>query len=224
MSRPVKVIRGANFAYPWSERADFYSPKMVRIMIGVSALLVLSLVAFPFVLKTQENGILLQQGLANASANALRIQVEAAAPLLQTKALLDSIKTDLDIRVGLRQQIGDADYPADLLLLHLSEIVPDEIILTGLAVLPPATRSVAGRTGNTAQGEETPEEILNSYTLTINGTARNAEIFETFFRAVEQSPLFYRPDQVVRVLERTLSFTITCQLPGSGAEITGEGG
>ena len=224
MSKPVKVIRGANFAYPWSERADFYSPKMVRLMIGISAILVLSLVALPFVLKNLENGILLQQGLVNANANALRIQLDAAGPMLQTKALLDSIKADLDTRIGLRQQIVNADYPADLLLLHLSEIVPDDVILTNLSVLPPATRSVAGRTGNAAQGEETPEEILNSYTLTISGTAQNADIFNRLFYAVEQSPLFYRPGQVVRPLETTLSFTITCQLPGSGAEITGEGG
>ncbi|MFC1627504.1 hypothetical protein ACFL3H_00140 [Gemmatimonadota bacterium] len=222
MSKPAKVIRGANFAYPWSERADFYSPKMVRLMIGVSALLVLALVALPFVLQNLERGVLFEQGEVNANANALRIQAEAAAPIMETKALLDSIRADLEIRVGLRQQILNADYPADRLLLHLSEIVPDGIILTNLAVQPPDTRAV-GRAGSAAQGVEIPEEIVPTYTLTINGTVQNADIFNAFYAAVQQSPLFYRPEQTVRVLERTLSFTITCRLPGSGAEITGEG-
>ncbi len=223
MSKPVKVIRGANFAYPWSERADFYSPKMVRLMIGVSALLVLALVALPFVLKNLERGILFERGMVNANANVLRIQVEAAAPMLQTKTLLDSIMADLVTRVDLRQQIVKADYPADLLLLHLSEIVPGGIILTNLTVQPPATRAV-GRPGTVTQGEEIPEEILNSYTLTINGTAQSADTFNTFYEAVEQSPLFWRPVQTFRPVETNISFTITCRLPGSGVEITGEGG
>ncbi|MFC1500501.1 PilN domain-containing protein [Candidatus Zixiibacteriota bacterium] len=223
MSKPAKVIRGANFAYPWSERADFYSPRMVQLMIGISALMVLALVALPFILNNLERGVLLQRGEVNANANALRMQVDAAAPMIETKALLDSIRADLNTRVGLRQQIMMADYPADRLLLHLSELVPDGIILTNLTVQPAATRTV-GRPATATGGEEIPEEIENTDSITIIGSAQNADTFNTFFRAVEQSPLFWGPTQVVRPLETTLSFTISCRLPGSGVEITGEGG
>ncbi|MFC1595309.1 hypothetical protein ACFL3X_00135 [Gemmatimonadota bacterium] len=223
MSKAAKVIRGANFAYPWSERADFYFPGMVRVMIGASALLVLALVALPFVLKNLEQKILFERGSVNETANTLRIQVEAAAPILETKALLDSIKADLDIRIYLRQQIDGANYPVDRLLLHLSELVPDGILLTNIAVQPPATRT-AGRPGTVTPGGEIPEELLSSYTLTINGTVQNAETFTAFFEAVEQSPLFWGPGYTIVPLETTLSFTLTCRIPGTGVEITGEGG
>lgn len=223
MNRAARVIRGANYAYPFSERADYFSPRMVRLMIGVSALLVLALVALPFVLKNLEREVLGERGIVNENANTLRLQAEAAAPILETKTLLDSIKADLDIRIGLRQQITTADYPTDLLLLHLSELVPDGIVLTNITVQPPDTRT-AGRPGTVAQGEETPEEIQISYTLTIIGTAQNANTFTAFFDAVDQSPLFWGPRQTFRPVETTISFTITCRIPGTGIEITGESG
>lgn len=223
MKRAARVIRGANFAYPFSERADYFSPRMVRLMIGVSALLVLALVALPFVLENLEREVLNERGIVNETANTLRLQAEAAAPILETKALLDSIRADLETRIGLRQQIADADYPTDLLLLHLSERVPDGIVLTNITLLPTAART-AGRPGAVTQDEELPEEVQNSYTLTIIGSAQDASTFTTFFDAVVQSPLFWEPRQTFRPVETTILFTITCRIPGTGIEITGESG
>ena len=39
MKKQARILRGVNFAFPHSERDQFYTPRQVRILIGVSAFL-----------------------------------------------------------------------------------------------------------------------------------------------------------------------------------------
>jgi len=223
MKNTSRVIRGANFAYPWSERADYFSPRKVKLLIGISATVVLALVALPFLLRDLEVNVLRERGLANVYANTQRLAAAEAAPILARKALLDSLRANLDIRINLRNQITEADYPVDRLLLHISELVPDDLHLTTITIQPPSGRP-GSRPAALTQTEEIPEEIQIALTITIGGSAGNSDILTTFYNAIDQSPLFYGRTGTLQVRETTLDFTMSCFLPGTGVEITGEGG
>ncbi len=223
MKNASRVIRGANFAYPWSERADYFSPRKVQLLIGISAIMVLALVALPFLLRDLERNVLRERGLANVYANTQRLAAAEAAPILARKAVLDSLMANLGIRINLRNQIDDADYPVDRLLLHISELVPDDLHLTNITIQPPSARQDT-RLAALTQNEEIPEEIQIAYTITIEGSAGNSDILTGFYNAIDQSPLFWGRTDSIQPRERTLDFTINCYLPGTGFEITGEGG
>ncbi len=218
----AKVIRTANFAFPYSERDQFYSPRTVQMMVAVSSLMVLALVLLPFHLKRLEQGEYLNRAETTSITDAMRLQVDQAAPLLARKATLDSIKTDLETRINMHRNIENIDYAVDRLLLHLAELVPDGIILTYVEMRPP-TRSESGRPGLTRTAAGLPEELQSAFTLSMEGTARNAETLSRFQRSMENSPLFYKPEQSFNILGSGLSFRISTRLWGSGAALEGGG-
>jgi len=222
VKRPARIVRGANFAYPYSERSNFYSPRTVRLLIGVSAIAVLALVALPFYLEYLEQRIIEQRTAISLEASASEIRLQEVMPILRRKDFLDSLQLVLDTRVGLRRQIGTTDFAMDRLLLHISEIIPDGVVLTTINIAPPE-RQRAGRPGQTRQGDELPEELQNASVLTLSGTARNATILEEFERELNRSPLLYEPNRQVTVLENSLRFDFTSRVPGTGIELGGEG-
>lgn len=222
MIERAQIIRGANFAYPYSERGDYYTPKTVRLLIAISFCIVVMLVMLPFLLRYLESSVYARRGGVTAEANTMRLQFEEAAPVLNQKAFLDSVKADIDARVNLRSTIEAADYRADRLLLHISELVPDGIVLTSINMQPPDRRTT-GRLGTVSQTEELPEELKDTFLLNLEGTARNSNALTGFMRALDQSPIFYRPTQRITPLENSLVFRVSCRLPGSGVSVEGGG-
>ncbi len=218
----AKVVRTANFAFPYSERDQFYSPKIVQMIVAVSSLIVLALVLLPFYLKRLEQSEYLKRTETTTITDVMRLQVDQAAPLLGWKATLDSIKTDLETRINMQRNIQNIDYAVDRLFLHLSELVPDGIMLTFVEMRPQA-RSQSGRPGVTKAEDNLPEELQSAFTLSLEGTARNAETLSRFQRIIENSPLFYKPEQSFNTLGSGFSFTISTRLWGSGASLEGGG-
>lgn len=218
----ARMIRAANFAYPYSERDQFYSPRTVKLLVGVSFAIVLALVLLPFYLQRLEQAEYLKRGEITNLTDAMRLQVEAASPLLERKAMLDSIKADLEARVAMRRNIEAVDYAVDRLLLHLAELVPEGIVLTYLEIRP-SSRSEAGRPGLSGTAADLPEELKTASVLVLEGTARTAETLSRFHSSMENSPLFFRPEQTFNILGSGLSFSIETRLWGSGATFEGEG-
>ena len=225
MSGPkgAKIIRGANFAHPWSERDQFYSPATVRILLVVSGVVVLLLVALPFYLDYLREGELDRRSDLVAEATVMSRQADALDPVLRRYAVLDSVRIELQARVSLLRTVRDVDYPLDRLLVHIGELAPEGLVLDYLEVRPPS-RSQAGRPGLTGPNTELPDGIRSSYLLTLRGTAQRAEVLTRFTEAMTRSPLFYDPQSTPNVLpEGGLSFTINARLPGSGERLEGEG-
>lgn len=218
----ARVVRTANFAYPYSERDQFYPPRTVKLLVAISFLAVLVLVLLPFYLQRLEQMEYLKRGEVTNLTGAMRLQVDQAVPLLARKTMLDSIKNDLEARVTMQRRIEAVDYSVDRLLLHLAELVPDGIILTNLEMRPSA-RGGAGRPGLSGVEADLPEELQSAFILTLEGTARNAETLSRFHRSMGNSPLFYRPEQSFNILGSGLSFRITTRLWGSGATMMEEG-
>ena len=214
------MIRKANFAFPYSERDQFYSPRTIQLMVAVSSLIVLVLVLLPFYLKRLEQGEYLKRTEITSIIDIMRLQVDQAAPHLGRKATLDSIKTDLETRINMHGNIENIDYAVDRLLLHLSELVPDGIMLTFVEMRPQAS-SQSGRPGLTRAEDSLPEELQSAFTLTLQGTARNAVTLSRFQLTLENSPLFYKPEQSFNTLGSGFSFTISTRLWGSGATFEG---
>ncbi|MFO7769064.1 MAG: hypothetical protein R6W82_08960 [bacterium] len=224
MSRGAKIIRGANFAHPWSERDQYYSPATVRILLGVSVIVVLLLVALPFYLDHMREVELDRRSDLVAESTVMSRQAEALAPVLRMRAVLDSVRTELQARVNMLEAVRKVDYPFDRLLVHIGELIPDGLVLTGLEVRPPA-RSQAGRPGLTGGDTALPSELQDAYVLTLRGTAQRAEILTRFTEVMTRSPLFFEPRSQPNVHpEGGLSFTISARLPGSGGRLEGEGG
>ena len=218
----ARVIRGANFAYPYSEREGYFYPRTVKQIIAISFIIVMALVALPFYLRRLEAMEYVERGEITNQTSQMRLLVDAAAPMLERKAMLDSIKAGLDARVTMQSNIEAIDYAADRLLLHLAELVPDGIILTYLEMRP-STRTEAGRPGLSGPEAELPEELQSAYILSIVGTARNAETLSRFHSSMDNSPLFFRPTQSFNIEGSGLSFRINCRLWGSGATLEGGG-
>ncbi len=216
----AKEIRTANFAFPYSERDQFYSPSTIQMMVAVSSLIVLSLVLLPFYLNRLEQIEYLKMEDATSLSDDMRLQVDQAAPLLEQNALLDSIKIDLETRINLHSNIENIDYPVDRLLLHLSELVPYGIVLT-YVVIRPQTRSISGRPGLTSSEDSIPEELESAYILTLEGTALNAVTLSRFQSTLENSPLFYNPDQSFNTMGSGFSFSISTRLWGSSNILEG---
>jgi Tfp pilus assembly protein PilN len=221
--KAARVLRGANFAYPWSERHEYYSPAQVRVLVAISASIVLALLVVPFYLqqltRTEQREMIALASLVGS----LRNRAEAADPILARRALLDSIKTELESRVGLVREAAQTDYPVDRLLLHLSEIVPDGILLTAVDISPPAAERRTGRQPPGVQTPGLPEGLQQAFVLTLSGTARNADIMIALREALMQSPLLQNVVQSESVVDSGFSFRITCRLPGSGIRLGGTG-
>lgn len=222
MNRQVRIVRGVNFAFPHSERDQFYTPRQVRLLIGVSALVVIILVALPFFLQKLETNEVRKRNIVAGETEILRREVDAAAPVLARKATLDSIYNALNARMAFRQRIEASDYRVDRLLVHLAEITPEGIVLTTVTLEPPSAQR--GRPGRTGVDPELPEELVKASMLTIKGTARNSTTFSNFTRTLENSPLFYAPQQSYDYMGSTINFTVTTRLPGSGVALTKEEG
>lgn len=218
----VKMIRTANFSFPYSEKDQFYSPRTIQLMVAASSLIVLVLVLLPFYLKRLEHSEYLKRTETTSITDVMRLQVDQAAPLLGWKVTLDSIKTDLETRINMRRNIQNIDYAVDRLFLHLSELVPDGIMLTFVEMRPQA-RSQFGRPGVSRAEDDFPEELQSAFTLSLEGTARNAETLSRFQRIMENSPLFYKPEQSFNTLGSGFSFTVSTRLWGSGASLEGGG-
>jgi len=216
----AKEIRTANFAFPYSERDQFYSPRTIQMMVAISSLIVLALVLLPFLLERLEQAEYLKRTEITTNTDTMRLQVDQSAPLLARKATLDSIKADLENRINMQANIGNTDYAVDRLLLHLSELVPEGIILNQVEIRP-QTRSAAGRPGMTTTENDLPEELQTAFSLILHGSAINAVTLSRFQNTLENSPLFYRPDQSFNTLGSGFSFTITTRLWGSGATLEG---
>ena len=220
--KQARIVRSANFAYPWSERNQFFSPGKVRLLVAVSALVVLSLIALPFYLQYLTRAEQSQTIQLAAIVSSLRQRAEATEPVLARKALLDSLKRDLEARVSLLQAVGRTDYPIGRMLLHLSEIIPDGVVFTSIDISPPeAERRTARRP---APGTQTPgvaEAVQRLFTLRLEGAARNSEALTALRRALENSPLLQGVEQSENLLDTGFSFRITARLPGSGAQLGG---
>lgn len=223
MSNGIKIMRGANFAHPWSERDQYYSPATVRMLLAVSAVVVVLLVALPFYLDHLREVELDRRSELVAEATAMSRQAEALAPVLRRQAVLDSVRADLQTRVALLGQVRRVDYPFDRLLVHIGELVPDGLVLDVLEVRPPG-RSQGGRPGLSGGTAELPPGLQAAYILTLRGSTQRAEVLTRFIEAMTRSPLFHGPQSTPNVLpEGGLSFTITTRLPGSGQKLEGEG-
>ncbi len=222
MKKQARILRGVNFAFPYSERDQFYTPRQVRILIGVSALVVLLLVALPFFLQRLEMNKVTQRGDVFVKTEIIRRQVDEAAPVLARMATLDSIRNALNTRMSLRQRIEASDYRVDRLLVHLAEIVPEGIVLTRVTLEPPSVQR--GRPGRTGVDPELPEELAKASVLTIMGIARNSSTFSSFTRSLENSPIFHTPQQKYDYIGSGINFTVTTRLPGSGVPLSGEEG
>lgn len=214
----ARVIRGANFAYPYSERHEFYSPRIVRILVGISGMVVILLVLLPFYLQ-----YLRQQTLQRATENtallaATRYRAEQARPVIRQMAYLDSIKQLLDARLELYSRVEAVEYRMDRLLLHITDIMPDGAVLSSIDIRPPQQRR-GGRAIRATETEDVPEELQNALVVTLNGSARNSEVLSSLREAMNGSPLFDAVKQDVTVLEQGISFTLTARLPGSGASL-----
>jgi len=217
-----RVIRMANFAYPWSERHEFYSPGKVRLLVAVSALIVLGLIALPFYLQYLTRTEQSQTIQLAAIVSSLRQRAEATEPVLARKALLDSLKRELQARVDLMQGVEQTDYPIERLLLHFTEIIPDGVVFTSIDISPPeAERRTARRP---APGTQTPgvaDAVQRFFTLRLDGSARNSNALTALRRALENSPLLQAVEQSENLLDTGFSFRITARLPGSGAQLGG---
>lgn len=221
--KAARILRSANFAYPWSERHEFYSPAWVRGLVAISAFIVLALLVLPFYLQQLTRGEQREMITLASLVGSLRERAADADPVLARKALLDSIKGELVERVALVREAGLTDYPVDRLLLHLSEIVPDGILLTTVDISPPAAERRTGRRPTGVQTPALPEGLQQAYVLTLNGTARNADIMIALREALQQSPLLQNVEQSENVVDTGFSFRITCRLPGSGTRLGGTG-
>lgn len=228
MSPRARVVRTVNFAFPWSERDQYFMPGTVRILVGASALIVLLLVALPFYLQQRTRAENDKRGDLTIISSTLRGDLEGVAPVLVVKARLDSLQAALEERVTLYSSIAATDYPVDRLLLHLAEILPEGMVLNALSVKP-FQASQGGRAGLQPQtAADLPEEVKNLWVLTLQGTTRNAPAITTLVEKLRDSPLFYLPQQQsvnpVAGTARDLTFTITARLPGSGNKLEAGGG
>jgi Tfp pilus assembly protein PilN len=194
----AQVIRGANFAHPYSERHEFYSPRTVKILVGISGLIVLLLNANTELLNTT------------------RLRAEQARPVIAQMTYLDSIKQALNARTELYTHVASVEYRMDRLVLHISDIVPDGAVLTAIDVRPPQQRQ-GGRVIRAGETQDVPEELQDTLILTLNGAALNSEVLRELREAMVESPVFDLVQQSVSVLEEGLSFVLTARLPGSGA-------
>ncbi len=223
MSGGAKIIRGANFAHPWSERDEYYSPGTVRMLLAVSGLVVVLLVALPFYLDHLRETELDRRSDLVAEATMMSRQADTMAPVLRRNAVLDSVRTQLQARVALLNRVRQVDYPLDRLLVHIGELIPDGMVLTGLEVRPPG-RTQGGRPGLTGGAADLPPEVRDAYIMTLRGTALLAETLTRLTEAMTVSPLFHDPRSTPNVLpEGGLSFSIMARLPGSGRRLEGEG-
>lgn len=221
--KAARVVRGANFAFPWSERHEFYTPAQVRLLVAISAFIVLALLVLPFYLQQVTRSEQREMIVLASLVGSLRQRAEAADPILARQALLDSLKAELEGRVGLVRETAQTDYPVDRLLLHLSEIVPDGILLTAVDISPPAAARRTGRRPTGVQTPELPDELQQAFVLTLSGTARNADIMIALREAMLQSPLLENVEQSENVVDSGFSFRITCRLLGSGTRLGGTG-
>jgi Tfp pilus assembly protein PilN len=221
--KAARVMRGANFAFPWSERHEFYSVTRIRVVVAVSAFIVLSLLVLPFYLQQMTRNEQREMIDLVSLVGSLRTSAEAAEPVLARRALLDSVKTELEDRVRLVREAAQTDYPVDRLLLHISEIIPEGILLTAVDISPPAAQRRTGRQPAGVQTPELPEGLQQAFVLTLSGTARNADIMISLREALMHSPLLLNVAQSENVVDTGFSFRITCRLPGSGLRLGGTG-
>jgi hypothetical protein len=219
----AKIVRGANFAYPYSQRDEFYSPKTVKLLLAVSGMVVLLLMILPFYLKHLEAQTRAETNEMSLLVAAARSLAESTQPVTNQMNFLDSLKVVMEERVALYDRVKSVEYRFDRLLLHLAESVPDGVVLNSIDVRPPAG-GVGGRSIRGAVVEEIPEELRNLLVLTLTGSARNAGSLRNLREAMEDSPLFDALAQTETVLDQGISFTITARLPGSGATLAEEGG
>jgi Tfp pilus assembly protein PilN len=212
----AQVIRGANFAHPYSERHEFYSPRTVKILVGISGLIVLLLVLLPFYLQHLRQETLGEQNANTELLNTTRLRAEQARPVIAQMTYLDSIKQALNARTELYTHVASVEYRMDRLVLHISDIVPDGAVLTAIDVRPPQQRQ-GGRVIRAGETQDVPEELQDTLILTLNGAALNSEVLRELREAMVESPVFDLVQQSVSVLEEGLSFVLTARLPGSGA-------
>lgn len=221
--RVAQIVRGANFAYPYSERDEFYSPGTVKLLIAVSGVVVVLLVLLPFYLQHLKGKTQAETQEMVTLVAAARSLARRAEPVINQINFLDSLKVNLEERVALYDRVRSIEYRFDRLLLHLAESVPDGVVLNSIDVRPPA----GGQGGRSIRGvavEDVPEELQNTLVLTLTGSARNAGSLRTLREAMEESPLFDALDQTEMVLDRAISFTITARLPGSRTALVVEEG
>ncbi len=218
----AEVIRGVNFAHPYSERHEFYSPRTVKILLGISGLIVLLLVLLPFYLQYLEEQALRERNVNTEILNATRMQAELARPVISHMARLDSIKQTLSGRIELYTLVDLVEYRMDRLVLHISDLVPDGAVLSAIDVHPPQRRQ-GGRVIRANEAQNVPEELQDTLILTLNGSALNSEVLSELRDAMVESPMFDLVQQDVSVLEQGLSFTLTARLTGSGASLEEKG-
>jgi Tfp pilus assembly protein PilN len=220
--KQARIIRSANFAYPWSERREFYTPVQVRLLVAVSALVVMLLLALPFYLQYRTRTEQSQTIQLAAIVSSLRQRAESAEPVLARKALLDSLKGELEARVELLREVEQTDYPLGRLLLHLSEIIPDGVVFTSIDISPPeAERRTGRRPPPGTQASGAAEAVQRLFVLKLEGAARNSEALTALRRGLENSPLLQGVEQSENLLDTGFSFRITARLPGSGAQLGG---
>jgi Tfp pilus assembly protein PilN len=223
MGGGAQIVRGANFAYPYSQRDEFYSPRTVKLLIAVSGAVVVLLMILPFYLQHLKAQTQAETQEMSTLVVAARRLAERAQPVTDQMNFLDSLKVDLEDQVALYDRVRSVEYRFDRLLLHLADSVPDGVVLNSIDVRPPAGGQ-GGRSIRGAAVEDVPEELQNTLVLTLTGSARNAGSLRTLREAMQQSPLFDALNQTETVLDRGISFTITARLPGSGATLAEEGG
>jgi len=214
----AQMIRAANFAHPYSERHEFYSPRTVKMLVGISGLVVFLLVLLPFYLQYLERAALRDQIDAIELTRASQLRAEQAEPVIAQKDTLDSLRQTLNARVDLYTLVESVEYRMDRLVLHVSDLVPDGVVLTSLDVRPPQQRQ-GGRVIRADETRDVPEELQSTLIIALNGTALNSEVLRELREALEESPVFALVEQSVSVLEEGLSFTLNARLPGSGASL-----
>jgi Tfp pilus assembly protein PilN len=218
-----RTIRRANFAYPYSERHEFYSPRTVRLLVGLSVLVVVGLLALPFYLRHLRGETMEQRNRLMLIVAAARDQAELAAPALRQLALVDSLKEALVGRLALYDEVEQSEYRMDALLVHLADLLPDGVTLRTVGVQPPLNAGM-GRAVRGAQANEVPEELRDTLRMQVNGAARSSVELDRFRQALYDSPLFDAVVQTEQVQEQGLTFTITARLPGSDQRLGGEVG
>jgi Tfp pilus assembly protein PilN len=219
----AQFIRSANFAYPWSQRHEYYAPRTVRIILGICGLFILVLLLLPFYFQSLERQAFQNRSSTNALLLGYRIQAMNSEPARLQKGLIDSIKQLLQMRLDLYEQVDQTEYRMDALIVHLAELMPDGVVLQSLQIQPPL-RSRTGRAVRGAQEPDVPPELQNTLALTLNGSARNSTLLDRFRDALMDSPLFDAITQNEQVLEEGLTFTIRARLPGSDRRLGEEGG
>ena len=225
MTTRARPLRGANFAYPWSDRHNYFWPVTVRVLVGLSAVTVLLLVLLPFYLKALGQKEQQRLTVLTQTTIGMRPQLEQATPAIALSAGIDSIRTDLRARISLYDQVARTDYPVERLLLHLAEILPDGMVLSLIDMRPAATSGPIGRPSLSGQTETVPAEIAALHQLRLEGVARNAERLTALMQVLEHSPLIYRPEQSINIVPGStdLTFVIRARLPGTGERLSGDG-